>query len=319
MFRSRLAVACGALLASAALAGPAYAADPCLDDHAPGSEAQFKLRGRVAAEKTLTTAALRAAVQAGTLTAKTESVTYLSGATPNKRTYVGVPIYDVMMKLGEPLFGNIRNVELRHFLTFTAADAYVAVIAWGDVHPNFGNRTNILLAYDERNDDVPGSDFVSLADVGPRLIVPGDVRGGRYVSCVRDIRLSSSDDSNGLVTGPQGPAGPTGPAGVAGPQGEPGPTVQAAPGAAGPQGPAGPAGAKGERGATGRDAKVTCRSTGKTKVRCSVKYDARKATLTRNGRVYARGTGASLTATRKLVKGRYTLRVGSLKLPATVR
>ena len=28
MFRSRLAVACGALLVSAAFAGPAYAADP---------------------------------------------------------------------------------------------------------------------------------------------------------------------------------------------------------------------------------------------------------------------------------------------------
>src|SRR5262245_58718973 len=96
--RSRLATACGALLISAALAGPAHAADPCLDDHAPGAEAQFKLRGRVAAEKTLTAAALRDAVAAGTLTAKTESVTYLTGSTPNKRTYTGVSVYDVMTK-----------------------------------------------------------------------------------------------------------------------------------------------------------------------------------------------------------------------------
>ncbi|MDA0185314.1 collagen-like protein [Solirubrobacter phytolaccae] len=244
------------------------------------------------------------------------SVTYLSGSTPNKRSYVGVSVYDVMTKLAEPLFGtSIKNAGLRHFLAFTAADNYVSILAWGDLDPFFGNRSDILLAYDERNDDVAGSGFVSLGNVGPRLIVPEDVRGGRYVSCVRDVRLASSDDSDGLVTAPQGPAGPAGPAG---PQGEPGPAVQASPGAAGPQGPAGPAGAKGERGAAGRDAKVTCKTTGKTKVRCSVKYAARKATLTCNGRVYARGTGSSLRATRSLAQGRYTLRVGTRKIAVTV-
>ena len=59
MFRSRLAVACGALLASVALAGPAYAADPCVDDHAAGTDATFVLRGRLAAERTLTATELR--------------------------------------------------------------------------------------------------------------------------------------------------------------------------------------------------------------------------------------------------------------------
>ena len=72
--------------------------------------------------------------------------------------------------------------------------------------PGFGNRSDILLAYDERNDDVAGSDYASLATVGPRLIVPGDVKGGRYVSCVRDVRLASSEDSNGSVPGPPRPA-----------------------------------------------------------------------------------------------------------------
>ena len=53
MFRSRLAVACGALLVSAVIAGPAYA-DPCLDDHPAGTAASVVLRGRLAAEKTVT-------------------------------------------------------------------------------------------------------------------------------------------------------------------------------------------------------------------------------------------------------------------------
>ena len=50
-------------------------------------------------------------------------------------------------------------------------------------------------------------------------------------------------------------------------------------------------------------------------MRCTVKYANKKAKLTRNGRVYARGTAASLTVTRALKKGRYTLRVGSQAIP----
>jgi hypothetical protein len=61
-----------------------------------------------------------------------------------------------------------------------------------------------------------------------------------------------------------------------------------------------PTGPKGDKGAAGRDAKVTCKSSGKTKVRCTVKYANRKAKLTRNGRVYARGTASALAATRTL-------------------
>jgi hypothetical protein len=278
MFRSRLAVACGALLASAVLAGPAHAADPCVDDHT--GEAVFKLRGRIAQEVTLNATQLRAAVTAGTLTQVEESVTYNAGATPTHRSYKGVRLYDLMTKLAEPLFSTtIKNPGLRYFVTATGADAYAAIIAWGDIDPGFGNRTGILIAYDERNDDVAGSDYVSLADVGPRLIVPGDVKGGRYVSCIRDLRLASSDDSNGIVPGPPGPAGPKGD--------------------------------KGDKGEPGRDAKVTCRSVGHTKVVCTIKYTHRRARLTRNGRVYARGTAGALTATRRLESGRYTLRVGS--------
>src|ERR1700742_3448404 len=117
MFRSRLAVACGALLASAAFAGPAYAADPCVDDHAAGTDASFMLRGRLAAEKALTVTQLRAAVAAGTLTQKEETVTYNTGATPTHRSYKGVNLYELMTKLAEPLFSTtIKNPGLRYFV-----------------------------------------------------------------------------------------------------------------------------------------------------------------------------------------------------------
>jgi hypothetical protein len=56
----------------------------------------------------------------------------------------------------------------------------------------------------------------------------------------------------------------------------------------------------------------------KAKVRASA-----KAALVRNGRTYAKGRVSSLRATRKVTRGRYTLRIGSgaraASLTVTVR
>ena len=107
--------------------------------------------------------------------------------------------------------------------------------------------------------------------------------------------------------GPPGPQGPNGPAGPAGPAGSPGPQGTAGPaGAAGPAGPAGPAGAKGAtgpsgpRGPQGPAGQVICRNTVSAKVACDLLFPpgtwrvagsatAARATLSRDGRVYARG------------------------------
>jgi hypothetical protein len=79
---------------------------------------------------------------------------------------------------------------------------------------------------------------------------------------------------------------------------------------------------------------VTCsiRTSGSTRISCTIVYRnaARsaaakkvkpnaKATLVRNGRTYAKGRVASLKATRTVKRGRYTLRVGTLKLAVAVR
>ena len=39
-------------------------------------------------------------------------------------------------------------------------------------------------------------DGVSLATAGPRLVVPGDSRGGRYVTNVVSVRLGPTDDGD---------------------------------------------------------------------------------------------------------------------------
>jgi hypothetical protein len=97
MHLSRLAVPLCAAVAALALAAPAHAADPCVDDHT--GDASVVIRGRVGAEKTFTATTLRTAVAGGTLTGKTESVTYNTGSTPTHRSYVGVSLYDVVTKL----------------------------------------------------------------------------------------------------------------------------------------------------------------------------------------------------------------------------
>lgn len=122
--------------------------------------------------------------------------------------------------------------------------------------------------------------------------------------------------------GEAGAAGSQGAKGEAGSQGSPGQAGE--PGKPGAVGPQGPAGAKGERGPRGLTATYVChprRRHGSYKEACfvsvrSASASAVKASLERKGVVYASGTfgrslasagGLRLTASRKVLDGRYTL------------
>jgi exopolysaccharide biosynthesis protein len=138
--------------------------------------------------------------------------------------------------------------------------------------------------------------------------------------------------------GPQGETGAQGPQGSAGPQGETGAKGDTgATGAAGPKGDKGDRGEqgpKGDRGPAGRDALVTC-TVRNARVTCKVLYTSSsakkaksrakaKASLVRAGRTFATGRAnakgrvTQLRASRKLPRGRYTLRIGSGKQAAKV-
>jgi hypothetical protein len=137
--------------------------------------------------------------------------------------------------------------------------------------------------------------------------------------------VDGSDGAQGPAgpSGPEGETGATGPAGADGPQGPAGAT-----GAKGDKGDTGATGSKGDRGAPGRDALVTC-TVRSSRVTCKVTYASRsarnarvnrtaKASLVRNGRTYAKGNVGQLKATRKVTRGRYTLRLGSGKAATTL-
>jgi hypothetical protein len=96
------------------------------------------------------------------------------------RTFTGPLLIDVL-ELAEPVFNDKnRNDRLRFYVNFTATDGYQAIVAWGEIDPNFENK-EVILAVTE--------DGVPLDDEGLRLVVPGDIRGGRYVFGIERIRL----------------------------------------------------------------------------------------------------------------------------------
>jgi alkaline phosphatase len=120
--------------------------------------------------------------------------------------------------------------------------------------------------------------------------------------------------------GPSGAPGPAGPAGAPGQNGAAGaPGQNGAAGAPGQGGAPGVHGSAGRDGRDGRDGVLVCKSSGRTKVTCTVgKSSAGKsARLVRRGRTVARGTVAgrkvTFRARRPLPKGAYTVVVGSTR------
>jgi len=108
------------------------------------------------------------------------TVMFQSGPSTVTRTFTGPLLYDVIEYAQPRLNDNNKNDQLRFYVSATGSDKYRAIVAWGEFDPGFEGK-KILLAITE--------DGVSLADQGPRLVVPGDKRGGRYVTGIKTVRL----------------------------------------------------------------------------------------------------------------------------------
>lgn len=94
-----------------------------------------------------------------------------------KHTESGVLLSDL---IGVPSLATTsrKNDQLAFAVLATGADGYAALVSYGEIAPDFGNR-GVLLATTQ--------DSTPLAR--PRLVVPGDVKGGRYVSDVVELRV----------------------------------------------------------------------------------------------------------------------------------
>ncbi|HTI81016.1 MAG TPA: hypothetical protein VL614_11265 [Acetobacteraceae bacterium] len=107
----------------------------------------------------------------------TETATYLAGGGQVTDTYTGVSLWTLIQDAGLLTDPSIKN-DLLHFgVVATGSDGYRAFISLGEIDPAFGNQPD-LVAYK----DTGGQLGPNGPDGALRLIVPGDVAGGRYVS-----------------------------------------------------------------------------------------------------------------------------------------
>ncbi len=134
------------------------------------------VEGQVLNPLSLTAADLRA------FSAQTREVTYQAGEEVATATFTGVLLWDVLNAAQPNLNADIRNDALSMFVVVTGRDGYQAVISWGEIDPVYAAQP-VLLAYEQ--------DGTAIDDaLGPvRLVVPSDVRDGRYVRGVASISL----------------------------------------------------------------------------------------------------------------------------------
>ncbi|MEU2451121.1 molybdopterin-dependent oxidoreductase [Streptomyces sp. NPDC012765] len=159
----------------AAGAGPSTAASP-----APALKpGEVRVAGQVDKPYTVTLASLRGLPQ------KSVEVEYASAKGQQKHTYQGVLLHDVL-KDAQPRFdASKKNGQLRGVVAATGGGDYRAVFAWAELDPAFA-KSEILLAVSE--DGKPFDDAQ-----GPRLVVPQDTKGGRYVSELNQLWVGTVD------------------------------------------------------------------------------------------------------------------------------
>lgn len=143
-----------------------------------GTTSSFVVEGSVATPITFTLASLEA------LPSHTETVTYSAGPTPVTDTYTGALLWDVLGEAGIETDPAIKNDILRHAVVATGSDGYSVDFAAGELDPMFGNAP-ILVAYADTDGQLgAGGD-----DGFARLVVPGDIAGGRYVSNLSSLTV----------------------------------------------------------------------------------------------------------------------------------
>jgi hypothetical protein len=151
---------------------------PVMPSQGGGTTTQFTLSGAVATPGTYTLASLEA------LPATTETVTYLSSGTSVTATFTGVSIWTLPTDAGIVTNPVIKNDILNYYLEATGSDGYSAIYSLGELDPMFGGTgMPDLIAYDQ-----VGNPFLGSAGFA-RVVVPGDSRGGRYVSNLVSLEL----------------------------------------------------------------------------------------------------------------------------------
>ena len=159
---------CGSGAAAPAAAPPATPSAAAAATPAPGTVA---LTGDLKSPGELTAAAL------ATLPQRTVKVSFGSAKGQQSHTETGVLLADAL-PASAFAGGPGKNAELSYGVLGVGADGYTALVAYGEYSPDFGNRGTLIAT---KEDGKP------LAR--PRLVVPGDKKGGRYVSDLVELKV----------------------------------------------------------------------------------------------------------------------------------
>lgn len=176
------AVAAGALvllLGSSCSSGTETAAPTTSDPTRATVAGSLRIDGAVGAPRQLTLTDLR------NFPPQSRAVTFDSSGGSQSHTFVGASMTDVLSSAQPTTDPTVKNPSLRLVVVATGADGYKAALSWGEFDPGFG-ATPVVIAYQEDGTDLSA----------PRLVVPGDVKGGRYVSDLTSITVLDTGTSN---------------------------------------------------------------------------------------------------------------------------
>lgn len=110
--------------------------------------------------------------------AQAQAVTFESSKGPQSHTYDGAALSDILTSAVLAGDADAKNPDLTFAILATGADGYQATVSFGELSPDFA-ATPVLVAYTEDGQPLGV----------PRLIVPGDVKGGRYVRELTDLEV----------------------------------------------------------------------------------------------------------------------------------
>jgi hypothetical protein len=131
----------------------------------PGS---LTINGDVKNPTTYTFAQLQAMPQLN------QTVSFLSGTTPSTNTETGPSLISLIQAAQPKFLSCDPNDELRFYVEVTSSeDGYASTESYAELDPTLNNTMSLMSLIENG---------ASQASVGPRLTVPGDVKGGRYVS-----------------------------------------------------------------------------------------------------------------------------------------
>ncbi|MFD0351024.1 molybdopterin-dependent oxidoreductase [Kitasatospora aburaviensis] len=139
----------------------------------------MRITGQVDKPYTVTAADVRKLPQVSV------SVEFTSAKGPQAHTYEGALLSTVVTAAAPRFDQSKKNPFLRGVVVATGGGDYRAVLAWAELDPGFA-KSQVLLAVSE-----DGKPFDDAA--GPRLVVPQDTKGGRYVSELNQLWVGTVD------------------------------------------------------------------------------------------------------------------------------